>query len=484
MQQVQPDEVYNLGAQSHVAVSFEEPEYTANSDAMGTLRLLEAIRILGLAGKTRFYQASTSEMFGLVQRDAAEGDDAVPPALAVRRGQALRATGSPSTTASRTGCTRATASCSTTNRRSAARPSSRARSPARSRASCSGSQDCLYLGNLDARRDWGHAKDYVRAMWLMLQQPAPEDFVIATGEQHSVREFVDRGGRRSSASTLAWEGARRRRSRTRRQRRSGTRRRRSRRAIDRPHRSPLFPPGRSGHAAGRRDQGAGETRLGAGSSASPSSSRRWCARTCARRSATRSSSGTGTRCTSATMASADRGSPLRDVVRELDVLHDDERARTARRATSRRATTTARPTGPARRCRPEPLNTRCQVQARRRMCGGSLTTITRCQPCFCISARMLVGLLVAVAGLDLEAQHRSRHAARGQEFGAPREVGRRRGAAVLEAGQHDRRREALAVERERAQRALAVVAAQHDDRVGMHRRLRRRFEPVARLDIA
>ena len=206
MQQVQPDEVYNLGAQSHVAVSFEEPEYTANSDAMGTLRLLEAIRILGLAGKTRFYQASTSEMFGLVAGNAAEGDHAVPPALAVRRGQALRlldhrqlSRGVRHLRVQRHPVQPRVAGARRDLRHAQDHP--RARAHRRS-----ASQDCLYLGNLDARRDWGHAKDYVRAMWLMLQQPAPEDFVIATGEQHSVREFVTAAAAELGVG-LAWEGA-------------------------------------------------------------------------------------------------------------------------------------------------------------------------------------------------------------------------------------------------------------------------------------
>ena len=207
--------------------------------------------------------------------NAAEGDHALPSALAVRRGQALRATGSPSTTASRTGCTPATASCSTTSRRSAARPSSRARSPARSRASCSASQDCLYLGNLDARRDWGHARDYVRAMWLMLQQPAPEDFVIATGEQHSVRDFVDAAAAELGVA-LAWEGADADEVGASPASPQAAARS-SPGPDDRPHRSPLLPPGRGGHAAGRCDQGADEARLDARDSASRSWSRKWCA---------------------------------------------------------------------------------------------------------------------------------------------------------------------------------------------------------------
>ncbi len=138
VQQVQPDEIYNLAAQSHVAVSFEEPEYTGNTDGLGALRLLEAIRILGLEKKTRYYQASTSELYGLVQRDAAKRNHAVLPAQPVCRGQALRVLDRPSTTARPTASTRATASSSTTRARCAAKPSSRARSRGPSRASRSG----------------------------------------------------------------------------------------------------------------------------------------------------------------------------------------------------------------------------------------------------------------------------------------------------------------------------------------------------------
>src|SRR6202163_2110370 len=204
MQQVQPDEVYNLGAQSHVAVSFEEPEYTTNSDAMGTLRLLEAIRILGLSGKTRFYQASTSEMFGLVKETPQSETTPFHPR-------------------SPYGVAKLYAHWITVNYREAYGMFAcngilfNHESPVRGETFVTrkitralarialGLQDCLYLGNLDARRDWGHAKDYVRAMWLMLQQPAPEDYVIATGQQHSVRDFVDAAAAELGAR-LAWEG--------------------------------------------------------------------------------------------------------------------------------------------------------------------------------------------------------------------------------------------------------------------------------------
>lgn len=190
MQQVQPDEVYNLGAQSHVAVSFEEPEYTANSDAMGTLRLLEAIRILGLSTKTRFYQASTSEMFGLIketpQKETTPFHPRSPYGVAKLYAHWI-------TVNYRESYGMFACNGILFNHESPVRGETFVtRKITRGLARISlGLQDCLYLGNLDARRDWGHAKDYVRAMWLMLQQDAPEDFVIATGEQRSVRDFVD-----------------------------------------------------------------------------------------------------------------------------------------------------------------------------------------------------------------------------------------------------------------------------------------------------
>jgi GDPmannose 4,6-dehydratase len=205
MQQVQPDEVYNLGAQSHVAVSFEEPEYTANSDALGTLRLLEAIRILGLSGKTRFYQASTSEMFGLAERTPQKETTPFHPR-------------------SPYGVAKLYAHWITVNYREAYGMFAcngilfNHESPVRGETFVTrkitrglariavGLQECFYLGNLDARRDWGHVKDYVRAMWLMLQQEAPEDFVIATGEQRSVRDFVNAAAAELGIG-LVWTGA-------------------------------------------------------------------------------------------------------------------------------------------------------------------------------------------------------------------------------------------------------------------------------------
>lgn len=190
IQQVQPDEIYNLGAQSHVKVSFEIPEYTADVDGIGTLRILEAVRLLGMENKTRIYQASTSEMFGKVQeipqRETTPFYPRSPYGVAklygywivknYRESYGLHASSgilfnheSP-----RRGETFVT--------RKITRGLSRI---------STGQQDILYLGNLNAKRDWGHAKDFVEAMWLMLQQDEPDDYVIATGEQHSVREFVE-----------------------------------------------------------------------------------------------------------------------------------------------------------------------------------------------------------------------------------------------------------------------------------------------------
>jgi GDPmannose 4,6-dehydratase len=190
VQEVQPDEIYNLAAQSHVAVSFETAEYTANSDALGTLRLLEAIRICGLVDKTRFYQASTSEMYGKVVETPQNETTPFYPR-------------------SPYGAAKVYAHWITVNYREAYRLYACSgilfnhESPVRGETFVTrkitrglarivaGLDKCLYLGNVDSLRDWGHARDYVRAQWLMLQQPEPDDFVIATGEQHSVREFVE-----------------------------------------------------------------------------------------------------------------------------------------------------------------------------------------------------------------------------------------------------------------------------------------------------
>jgi GDPmannose 4,6-dehydratase len=193
VQQVQPDEIYNLAAQSHVAVSFESPEYTANADGLGPLRLLEAIRILGLERKTRFYQASTSEMFGQVQetpqRETTPFYPRSPYAAAKVYGHWI-------TVNYREAYGLYACSGILFNHESPIRGETFVtrkitRGLARIHA---GLEERLYLGNLDSLRDWGHARDYVRAQWLMLQQEQPDDFVIATGEQHSVREFVQRVG--------------------------------------------------------------------------------------------------------------------------------------------------------------------------------------------------------------------------------------------------------------------------------------------------
>jgi GDPmannose 4,6-dehydratase len=190
IQQVQPDEIYNLAAQSHVAVSFEEPEYTANSDAIGVLRLLEAIRILGLEKKTRFYQASTSELYGLVQeipqKETTPFYPRSPYAVAKLYGYWIvvnyrEAYGIYA-------CNGILFNHESPLRGETFVTRKITRALARIKL---GLQDCLYLGNLDAKRDWGHAKDYVEMQWLMLQQDQPEDFVIATGVQYSVREFVN-----------------------------------------------------------------------------------------------------------------------------------------------------------------------------------------------------------------------------------------------------------------------------------------------------
>ena len=189
VQQVQPDEIYNLAAQSHVAVSFETPEYTANADALGTLRLLESIRILGLERTTRFYQASTSEMFGKVQEIPQRETTPFYPRSPYG---AAKVYGHWITVNYREAYGLFACSGILFNHESPLRGETFVtrkitRALARIHA---GLETCLYLGNLDSLRDWGHAKDYVRAQWLMLQQPEPDDFVIATGEQHSVREFV------------------------------------------------------------------------------------------------------------------------------------------------------------------------------------------------------------------------------------------------------------------------------------------------------
>ena len=204
MQQVQPDEVYNLAAQSHVAVSFEEPEYTANSDALGSLRLLEAIRILGLEKKTRFYQASTSELYGKVQEiPQTETTPFYPRSpYAVAKLYAYWITVNYREAYGIYACNGILFNHESPLRGETFVTRKITRALARIKL---GLQDCLYLGNLDAKRDWGHAKDYVEMQWLMLQQEEPEDFVIATGRQHSVRDFVIAAAKELGMEII-WEG--------------------------------------------------------------------------------------------------------------------------------------------------------------------------------------------------------------------------------------------------------------------------------------
>mgnify|MGYP000547713742 CR=1 FL=1 len=205
IQQVQPDEIYNLAAMSHVAVSFETPEYTANADGIGTLRILEAIRILGLEKKTRFYQASTSELYGLVQevpqKETTPFYPRSPYAVAKLYGYWI-------TVNYREAYGMFACNGILFNHESKVRGETfvtRKITRALARIKL-GLQDCLYLGNMDALRDWGHAKDYVEAQWLMLQQDEAEDFVIATGVQYSVRQFVEYAARELEM-TIRWEGA-------------------------------------------------------------------------------------------------------------------------------------------------------------------------------------------------------------------------------------------------------------------------------------
>src|SRR5436853_4659861 len=204
IQQVQPDEIYNLAAQSHVAVSFEEPEYTANSDALGPLRILEAMRILGLEKKTRFYQASSSELYGLVQESPQKETTAFYPRspYAVAKLYAYWITVNYREAYGIYACNGILFNHESPLRGETFVTRKVTRALARIKL---GLQDTLYLGNLNAKRDWGHAKDYVEAQWLMLQQPQPEDLVIATGKQHSVREFVNLAAARLDIR-LKWSG--------------------------------------------------------------------------------------------------------------------------------------------------------------------------------------------------------------------------------------------------------------------------------------
>ena len=204
IQKVQPDEIYNLAAQSHVAVSFEEPEYTANSDALGALRILEAIRILGLTWKTRFYQASTSELYGLVQEIPQKETTPFYPRspYAVAKLYAYWITVNYREAYGIYACNGILFNHESPIRGETFVTRKITRALARIKL---GLQKCLYLGNMDAKRDWGHAKDYVEMQWLMLQQDQPEDFVIATGVQYSVRDFVNAAAKELEI-TVTWKG--------------------------------------------------------------------------------------------------------------------------------------------------------------------------------------------------------------------------------------------------------------------------------------
>lgn len=205
IQQVQPDEIYNLAAQSHVQVSFETPEYTANADALGTLRVLEAIRILGLENKTRFYQASTSELFGKVQEVPQKETTPFYPRspYAAAKLYSYWITINYREAYGMYACNGILFNHESPIRGETFVTRKITRGLARIKLDL---QNCLYLGNLDAKRDWGHARDYVEVQWLMLQQDEPEDFVIATGEQHSVREFINIAAAQLDIK-LRWEGS-------------------------------------------------------------------------------------------------------------------------------------------------------------------------------------------------------------------------------------------------------------------------------------
>ena len=205
IQQVQPDEIYNLGAQSHVAVSFEAPEYTANSDALGTLRILEAVRMLGLTHKTRIYQASTSELYGLVQEIPQKETTPFYPRspYGVAKLYAYWITVNYREAYGMYACNGILFNHESPRRGETFVTRKITRGLARINE---GLEDCLYMGNLDSLRDWGHARDYVEMQWLMLQQEAPEDFVIATGRQESVRRFIELAAHQLGWGGLVWEG--------------------------------------------------------------------------------------------------------------------------------------------------------------------------------------------------------------------------------------------------------------------------------------
>jgi GDPmannose 4,6-dehydratase len=205
IQQVQPDEIYNLGAQSHVAVSFEAPEYTANSDALGTLRILEAVRMLGLTHKTRIYQASTSELYGLVQEIPQKETTPFYPRspYGVAKLYAYWITVNYREAYGMYACNGILFNHESPRRGETFVTRKITRGLARIDA---GLDPCLFMGNLDSRRDWGHARDYVEIQWRMLQQEAPDDFVIATGRQETVRRFIDLAAQQLGWGGMVWEG--------------------------------------------------------------------------------------------------------------------------------------------------------------------------------------------------------------------------------------------------------------------------------------
>ena len=205
IQLVQPDEIYNLGAQSHVAVSFESPEYTANSDALGTLRILEAVRILGLTEKTRIYQASTSELYGLVQEIPQNESTPFYPRspYGVAKLYAYWITVNYRESYGMYACNGVLFNHESPRRGETFVTRKITRGLARVDAEL---DDCIYMGNLDSLRDWGHARDYVEMQWLMLQQEQPEDFVIATGRQESVRRFIELTAQQLGWGPMQWDG--------------------------------------------------------------------------------------------------------------------------------------------------------------------------------------------------------------------------------------------------------------------------------------
>ena len=205
IQNIQPDEIYNLGAQSHVAVSFEAPEYTANSDALGTLRILEAVRLLGLTNKTRIYQASTSELYGLVQETPQKESTPFYPRspYGVAKLYAYWITVNYRESYGMYACNGILFNHESPRRGETFVTRKITRGLARISAEL---DECLYMGNIDSKRDWGHARDYVEMQWRMLQQEEPEDFVIATGRQESVRRFIELAAEKIGWGGIRWEG--------------------------------------------------------------------------------------------------------------------------------------------------------------------------------------------------------------------------------------------------------------------------------------